>query len=375
MRLALELAWTRIRRRPSAALAPVLVAAGGTLVVLIVSGFYLGLLDATVAWLRTLPGDAVVTTRHGSPALMQAYPDLDARTVRAVRAAPGVARVHELVGQRAWLSRDGRDAWVQLVGIRPTGRFGAPLRVLAGRGRPRLGEIVVDAVVADDLGVGLGDRIEVRSAAVRSAKLTVVGIAGGGNNVIGSYAFVSRATLALAGMLAPSHLFVVAAPGVNPAALRGTLATIPGVLVLARAEFEARNLTFPRQVFGVVVTVVDLVVALAAAAMIAVVLRARSIEERAEHGLLAAIGVSTRVRYGTVVLAALLATGLGIVLGSALAIGITAAVPAVMPRFVSSLPPWLFLGVAAGALASGLLAALQPVRAAATIDPALVFRA
>ena len=375
MRLALELAWKSIRRRPSVAVSPILVAAGGTLVVLMVSGFYLGLLEATVAWLRTLPGDAVVTTRRGSPALMQAYPDLDARTVRSVRTAPGVARVHELVGQRAWLSHDERDAWVQLVGIRPTGRFGAPLRVLAGRARPRIGEIVVDAVVADDLRVGLGDRIEVRSAAVRSAKLTVVGIAGGGNNVIGSYAFVSRATLALAGMLEPSHLFVVAAPGTDPAALRRTLATIPGVSVFAPSEFEARNLTFPRQVFGVVVTVVDVVVALAAAAMIAVVLRARSIEQRAEHGLLAAIGAPARVRYGAVVLATVLATGIGVVLGVALAVGITTAAPAVIPRFVSALPPWLLLGVGAGALATGLLAALQPVRAAATVDPALVFRA
>jgi len=53
---------------------------------------------------------------------------------------------------------------------------------------------------------------------------------------------------------------------------------------------------------------------------------------------------------------------------------IATAVPTLIPRFVSALPPWLLLGVGAGALATGLLAALQPVRAAATVDPALVLR-
>ena len=374
MPLALELAWKGIRRRPSGVAAPILVAAAATLVVLILSGFYLGLLDATVAWIRTLPGDAVVTSADGNPALMQAYADLDARAVRAVRAAAGTGQVHELVGQRAWLSHDERDAWVQLIGIRPAGRFGAPLRLRAGRARPRIGEIVIDAVVADDLGVGIGDRIGVRSAAVRSARLTVVGIATGGNNVIGSYAFVSRATLALAGMLQPTHLFVVAAPGHDPAVLRRTLAALPNLRVLTRPEFEARNLAFPRQVFRVLVTVLDVVVMLAAAAMIAVVLHARALAQRDEYGLLAALGVPARLRSRTVIVATLLTTGLGVALGAVLAIAIAAAVPAVVPRFVSAMPAWLLASAGAGAVAVGLVAALQPVRDVARADPALVFR-
>jgi ABC-type lipoprotein release transport system permease subunit len=306
---------------------------------------------------------------------MQAYADLPMDAVRAVRGVDGVGVVHELVGQRAWLSHDDRDAWVQLVGIRPQGDFGSPLRVLAGRARPRIGEIVIDAVVAHDLSVGLGDSVTVRSAAVRSAKLKVAGIAAGGNNVIGSYAFVSRATLALAGMLQPTHLFVVAVPGRDPSALRTALAAVPGVRVLTRQEFETRNLAFPRQVFRAVIGVIDTVVTLVAVAMIAVVLHAGSLERRIEYGLLAALGLPPRFRYGSVVLAALLCTGLGAILGGTLALTLARVVPTILPRFVSAMPPWLLLSVGAGALGAGLVPALQPVRDVAKADPAAAFRA
>jgi len=263
---------------------------------------------------------------------------------------------------------------VQLVGIRPRSTFGGPVRVLAGRARPRLGEIVVDAVVAGDLGVGLGDRVGVRSAAVRSAKLTVVGIASGGNNVIGSYAFVSRATLALAGMLQPTHLFVVAAAGRDPAALRATLARLPGVRVLTREEFEARNLAFPRQVFGAMVGVLDGTATLVAAAMIAVVLHARSLAQRADYGLLAALGAPARLRYASAVATALVTTGIGTLLGTVVAAGVTRVVPVLIPRFVSALPASLVAGVVVVALAVALAAAAGPVRRLATVDPAFVLR-
>ena len=137
MPLALELAWHELRRRPGRSVAPVVVAAAATLTVLVTTAFYLGMLDATVAWLRTLPGDAVVVSADGTSALMTVYSYLPPAGVKAVRAVEGVARVEALYGDRMWLRYGKRDAWVQMLGVPPRGRFGLPLRMRAGAALPR----------------------------------------------------------------------------------------------------------------------------------------------------------------------------------------------------------------------------------------------
>jgi hypothetical protein len=45
-----------------------------------------------------------------------------------------------------------------------------------------------------------------------------------------------------------------------------------------------------------------------------------------------------------------------------------------VPRFVSSAPWWLALGLGAGALVVGLVASLAPVRALMRLDPGQLFR-
>ena len=369
MGLAFELGWQSLRRRPGQFLAPIFVAAATTLVVLCASGFYLGMLDATVAWTNTLPGDLVVVATEGNPGMMQAYSDIPDETVEAVRAALPDAAVHPLVGQRAWLWRNGQDAWAYVVGIHPNDTFGLPLRVIAGRARPKIGEIVVDEVVARDLRVGIGDTIK-----VRAATLHVVGIATGSNNVIGTIAFVSRATMALAGVPRPTHLFVAVAPGADVASVAARLATIPGVRTITRAAFDDSTRSLPRQIFRPVIGVIDSVTIAMAALVIAVVLRSTSMERRAEFGLLRALGVPRRVIAGSVVWATALATGGGTGVGVAAAAALAVLLQHVEPRFVWAMPWRLLVSVVLSVIGVGLLAALQPVRVVGRTDPALVLR-
>jgi ABC-type antimicrobial peptide transport system permease subunit len=374
MLLAFELACRSIRWRPHRLAGPAIVVASTTLTVLVATGFYLGLLDAAVAWLRTLPGDTVIASADGNPAFTEGFSQLSRATVRAVRGTPGVAAVHEVYRQRAWVGHGDRDTWIQLVGIRPDASFGGPLRVVAGRARPLIGEIVVDEVVADDLGVALGDGVKIQSALLGTATLRVVGIASGGNTVIGSYAFVSRATLALGGVLHPSHLFVSAAPGQDVDALRAALATVPAVQILGRAAFEEQNRRFFRQVFGPVIGVIDAVAALAAVVIVAVVLHAGSVARRPDYGLVAALGPPRRLVHGWVVLEALLASALGVAVGAGAGAGLVCAIPRFAPRFVARMPPWLLVAAGVVAIGIGVAAALRPARDAARTDPALVFR-
>jgi ABC-type antimicrobial peptide transport system permease subunit len=53
----------------------------------------------------------------------------------------------------------------------------------------------------------------------------------------------------------------------------------------------------------------------------------------------------------------------------------SSALSAAVPRFATHVPWWLAATAAAGALVTGLLAALAPVRGVVRVDPADVFRA
>ena len=374
LRWSLSYAWATLRARPGRAAAPIGVTAVGTTIVVVAAALYAGIVEGTVRWLRALPGDAVVASAEANPVLVQSFVALDRHAVRAVAALPGVGAVHELVSKGAWLGLGTRETFVQLDGILPDDDFGGPLATRAGRARPRLGEIVLDVVAADDLGARLGDRIAVRNPGGRTVTLAVAGISEGGNQVVGSQAFVSRATLALAGLDAPTHLFVESAPGTDAAALRSAIAAIPGVQVFSPATFVEQNLLLPRQIFRPMLGTITALVTAAAVLVIALVLRAESDARREGYALLGALGVPTGHTLVAVATWVLLTAGIGVVAGAATALGLLTVLPAWMPRLAVPVPPPLVVQVGAAAVALALAAAVHPLRAVARTDPGLVFR-
>jgi len=244
------------------------------------------------------------------------------------------------------------------------------VHVLEGHVRPALAEIVVDRVLAHDLRLGLGDALR-----IGDARLHVGGIARGGNAVLGSYAFVSRGALELAGVQQPSYLFVEAAPGVRPAALVARIGALPGLTAMSRPAFTRRNQALARQMVLPLIAIIVAITAAVSGNTVALTLYAATIERREEYGLLMALGVPQRRLYGTAVLQSLIASGVGLAGGLAAGRAIAGLIELVQPRFVTVLPVWLCAAIAVGAIAVGLVAAIRPVRALVRIDPVLVFRA
>lgn len=364
----LELAWQMARHRPGRVAASAGAVASAVMLVLVAAGLYVGLLDAIDRYPRSLPGDVVVAEAGGSATLLHASSRLSPEVVRTVRGVEGIGEVHEMYGRLAWLEHRGRQALVFLVGI---GRedFGLPVRVLAGRDRPRLAEIVVDRVLAHDLGLALGDDLDLGNAHLR-----VAGIATGANAVLGSYAFVARGALELSGVRQPSFLFVTAAPGVTPSTLVARIAALPGLQVFSRPAFKEQNLSMARQMVLPLIAIIVTIATLVSGNTVALMLYAATLERREEYGLLKAIGLPLSRLYATAVFQGVLASGLGLGTGLVGGWAVALLVTAVQPRFVTMLPGWLLGAVAAGALVVGILASAYPVRAVARIDPALVFR-
>lgn len=363
------LAWQHLRRQPWRFAAAAGSIASSALLVLTVVGLYLGLVEAIVTWPRTLPGDLVVGQAGTSAMMLHSSSQLAADVVRTVQAVPGVAAVHPLYGRLVWLERDPRQAIVFLVGVGKKDRFGLPARVLAGHGRPAPNEIIVDQVLAHDLGVGLGETVT-----IGGATLHVGGVAAGGNAVLGSYAFVHRGALALAGFGEPSHLFVTAAPGTTVAALAERLSAVPGVTVLTRAAFEARNQALARQLLLPLIAIMAAVTTVVSGSIVALTLWTATVERRADYGLLAAIGIPARQVEAVVLWQSAIAAAAGVTGGVLTSRLLATVIPLFEPRFETVMPGWLVAAVTAGAFATALLAALVPVRAVARVDPGVVFR-
>lgn len=365
----LAFAWRQIRRQPWRFAASAGSVASSVALVLVIAGLYRGLLDALVRWPQSLPGDVVVAEAGGSATLLHVSSQVPAAVEAAVRATPGAAGVEPLFARLAWIERDGRQAIVFLVGLGRGTVFGRPVRIVAGRKKPRLNEIVVDRVLAHDLRIGVGDTLQLGDATLR-----VAGIADGGNALLATYGFVHRAALALAGTARPSFLFVRATPDTTPALLAERLRAVPGARVLTRAEFEAANQGLARQLLLPLIAITATIAAAVSGGVVALTLYTSAMERRADYGLLAALGVPSRWVASSVAAQAGLVGVAGVGLGLLESAVLVTFIPWLEPRFEAALAPELVLAVAIGAVATAVVAARLPLRTIRRFDPAEVFR-
>jgi len=366
----LDVAWRQVRRQPGRFVALAVAVALPVVLALLPTAAYLGLLDALVAYPRTLPGDVIVAEVGSSPVLMRSSSRLPRATVDAVSAVPGVGRIEALHGRLVWVENDGTRALVFVVGLFPGETIGGPAAMVAGRPMPGLDEVVVDRVLAHDLGLDLRSSLR-----IGGARLRVSGIADGGNSMIGTYAFVNRNALVLSGTFEPSHLLVEVAGGAEPDDVAARIGRVPGVEAYTRTRFLDETLALARRFYRPVIGVIAGIAALVGAAVLGLTLGIAALQQRPELGMLKAIGVPEGRLYALVVWQALLVTALGAVLGVAAGYAVAGALGTALPRFVTRLPWWMAGLAGLGAVGVGLMAALVPLRAVRRVEPGLVFRA
>lgn len=365
----LAIAWETVRREPGRMAALAAAVALPTLLVVVVTAVYVGLLRALVAFPATLGGDLVVLAAGGSPMFLRGSTPLPPDALATVATVPGVARVDPLHGRLVWVESGGEAVPVFVVGLLPHDGFAAPLAVVEGPARPPFEGILVDRVLAHDLGLARG-----ASLRVGPARFRVRGITAGGNAVLGSFAFVHRDALVLAGMDTPSHLFVTLDAGADTTTVAEAIARGGALRVWTREAFLAANQALARRFYRPLLAIIAGIAAGVGGLLLALTLRASVLERREDWALLRALGAGRGRVVATALWEAGLAATAGVVLGLGAGLGLASLVEILEPRFVTEVPWWLALSVAAGGLAAALLGAVGPARAAARTDPALVLR-
>ena len=330
------------------------------------------------------PGEAVSAAVEKVPERVRSIEQWQ-RAVELAAAMPGVIAAAPTAAGSAFASRAEVSKSVALRGVEEESFDGViriRRRMTAGRFRVQGTEAVIGAVLAADLGLGVGDKVRLTTPEGRGDVFTISGIFDlGDQNVNQRWVLVSlRAAQTLLELEAGiTTIEAKAADPFRADAIAGELGPRTGLDADSWMRQNVQLLTALRSQSASALVIQTFVV-LAVALGIASVLGVSVIQKARQIGILKATGTSTgavvRVFLIEGALVGLAGSVLGGLLGTAMSFGFAAAVknPYGEALFPVELGPGLFLVAGAVALGTSVLAAAAPALHAARLDPATVIR-
>jgi putative ABC transport system permease protein len=313
----------------------------------------------------------VWVAQEGVRNLHMAASALPAGANERVELIPGVADVTPILYLTNRVETGDRSNLAYVIGLPPVAASGRPWHVAEGRDAPGRGEAIIDRVVAEQGGIGLGDEVN-----ILGLRLTVAGLAEGTMTITNSIAYIAYDDFAsLRGGGNASFLLVTVDAGSTPAAVAADIeAIVPGVSAQARDAFAASERQVVRDMATDILAIMNAAGFLIGLAVMALSVYTATLARRVEYGVLKALGARSRYLYGTVVFQALLATGAAFVVAVAITLLLSQVVPALIAGLdlAIAVDSLFKVAVLAGVIAA--LAALLPIRQIAGLDPATVFR-
>lgn len=342
--------------------------AASLLLVLVLNAVLAGALDRVTFYLRTSPADVFVS-QAGVRTMHMSASAMPPNTATRAAAVPGVAWAAPVAFVSGALAGPSGRQLAYVIGYDPATNRGGPLRMAAGRA-PAAGEVVVDELVADQLGLGVDD-----TATLLGQPLTVSGLSTDGTSITNTTTFVTLAQFAALRGDTVSYVLVRGEDGTSPDVLASRLAeALPGTTVQTREQFVASESAIVSDMSADLLVLMRLVGMLIALAVIALGLLTSTLARLRDYAVLKALGARTRRLAGAVAGQVLWTVGLGLVVATLATLALSGLVPRAAATVQLSVTAGSVLGTGLGALASGLLAALLPLLRLVQVDAATAFR-
>ena len=299
-----------------------------------------------------------------------ALPAGDANRVKAVRGVEQVTPIHYVTNMIV-IGEERNLAYI--IGLPSQAVMGGPWKIAAGKSLPKRGEAVIDRGVADKSGVSIGDEVE-----ILGEKLKLVGLSEGTTSLVNSVAFISMEDFVAlrGGADTVSYLLVKVKPGET---LEDVVVLIQARLrdkatIQTRHDFAEQERLVVKDMSTDVITIMNLIGFLIGLAVMALTVYTTTLARRNEYGVLKAIGAHNSQLYGTVLAQALLSVILGLGVGLAFTLLMSAIIPRLGLNLILEVSPMSLLKVSAFSLVIAGFAAILPIRQIAGLDPAMVFR-
>lgn len=308
-----------------------------------------------------------VSNMHMATSLMGPWAEAEVREVEGVAAVTPMLYLNALVdvGEGQWFA--------YVIGVEPEAPRGGPWALESGEALPGPGEAVIPSVLSAKTGIGLGATIE-----VLDHELVVVGLADEAYSMANSIVWVPREVLAdlLSAPEASSYLMVQAAPGVEHGALAQRIRDeVDGVNAMARHAFVESDRALAMHMGADVIELMTAIGSLLGGLVLALSAYASTARHRRELALVRALGVGPAGVLLAVAAQTVVLTALGALVAVGLALVLEPLTAAVLPEVSLSFEPATLLRLLWIGLLVALVAALVPVRAVLSIDPADAFRA
>jgi putative ABC transport system permease protein len=353
------------RRRTSLSICGLAVA---LLLVLVLNGIFAGAIRQVTAYLRSLPADVIVA-QQGVRTMHMSASALPTDVARRIEQLPEVAWADGIRFTSATVHANGRSQLSYVIGYDTRVGRGGPWELETGR-EPRRSEVVLDAVAAEQLGVSVGDAIEVLGRRFR-----IAGLSAGGTSITNTTAFVNTDDFRAIRGSALSYVIVGSRPGVGPAELRRAIGTkMPGLSVQTKDEFVGEESRIVRDMSADIMQIMSVIAFLIALAVIALTLFTATLAKLHEYAVVKALGASSWRLGWTVVLQASWSVALALLVSVLLAIGVREAVAAATANVRLAIEPESVVRVGFAALVAGGLGSLLPLRRVVALDPASAFK-
>ena len=352
-----------------------LISVGGIgfaiLLVLLLDGIRTGTVAKSTTYIDNVGADVFVA-REGVTNMALAASAMPEGVTERIATIEGVELAAPIMRIPVIVTADGEKRPVTLIGYEPAVGLGGPWLLESGRNVEASGEAVVDAALADELGLDAGDTLE-----IAGERVAVVGKSGQTANIAGKHVFVTKEDvqrlLSLTGLV--NFVLVTTGPGENPAAVADRISSeVEGATATPRAALSDNDRDLLSSLFVAPINVMYTVGFLVALAIIGLTMYTTTAERIHDFGVLKAIGARNSYLFRTVITQGTILTLAGFLagLGASYAAGpfIVALVPdiGVTIRLVSALQTF------GAVVAMSLIGAVIPVVRIMQVDPLVVFR-